>query len=291
MLQNILEQSLVFLPLVLGVFLSFSILRIPDLTVDGSFVLGAGIFAKAMHLGLPIVLSGVLAISAGAVAGFFSASIQRKNRIPPLIAGILVLFILQSVNLVAMGKPNLNLLNYPSFLEILNPSQTSYSTLIMLVIFGFGVSISLAYVLKTGVGLNMRAFGCNASLLRLFGKKPERYRTFGLMLSNAMVAFSGVLTAQHNGFADVNMGVGLVLIGIGIVIIGQQLLAFVMAGKRASIGAQIFAAFIATLTYFASVQALVAFGIKPLFLKMAIGLLLVATLLISRDKSLRSLTS
>lgn len=291
MFENIIEQSLVFLPLVLGVFLSFSILRIPDLTVDGSFVLGAGVFAKSLHLGIPVALAILLAILAGAVAGLFTASIQRKNRIPPLIAGILALFILQSVNLVAMGKPNLNLLYYPSFLEGWSTSLTPYGTLILLSMFGLTMAIALRYLFKTSVGLNMRAFGCNASLLRLFGKEPERYRTLGLMLANAMVAFSGVLTAQHNGFADVNMGVGLVLIGIGIVIIGQQLLAFVMAGKRSSIGAQIFACFVATLIYFASVQGLVAFGIKPLFLKMAIGLLLVATLLLSRDKSLRSLSS
>lgn len=268
MFASLFEQSLAFLPFALGLFISFRILKIADLTVDGTFVLGAGLYAKLISIGCAPTIALLAALAAGCLAGLGVALIQRNGRVPPLIAGILALFILQSLSLQVMGRPTISLLGSSSSLGL--PLSVAAAGGVLL-------------LLRSPLGLLMRAFGSNATLLQLMGRSPERYRIAGLSIANGLVALSGVLTAQLHGFADIGMGMGLVLIAIAVVIIGQQLLSR-FAEERFLF--EIVGCFVGCLLYFAAVHTFVSIGIPPVALKMAIGLSLVAFLLTSRQREL-----
>jgi putative tryptophan/tyrosine transport system permease protein len=268
MFASLVEQSLAFLPFALGLFISFHILKIADLTVDGTFVLGAGLYAKLVSMGCVPTIALLAALAAGSAAGLGVALIQRGGRVPPLIAGILALFILQSLTLQLMGRPTISLLG------------SSFSMGLPLSIAAAG---ALLLLLRSRLGLLMRAFGSNATLLQLMGRSPERYRMAGLAISNGLVALSGVLTAQLHGFADIGMGMGLVLIAIAVVIIGQQLVCRFSEGR---FSVEILGCFAGSLLYFSAVHIFVSIGIPPVALKMAIGLSLVVLLMTSRQKEL-----
>lgn len=277
-LQHVLEQSLAFLPLTLGVFLSFVVLKTADLTVDGSFVLGAGLFARLVRAGVSPVVAMGGAILAGCLAGVGVSLMQRRGRISPLIAGILALFILQSLNLLLMGQPNLSLLGYPTALGARGVVQLATLALLGCVVLG-----GMVVLLRSRLGLHLRAFGSNATLLKLMARPPERYRMIGLATSNGLVALSGALTAQMNGYADLAMGTGVVLIGLGTVIIGMQLAHFFGRGEGAPL-APLAGAVVGVVVYFTLLASLVEVGLPPVFLKMTLGLALVALLLTSQRR-------
>ncbi|MCH9625304.1 MAG: hypothetical protein S4CHLAM123_04750 [Chlamydiales bacterium] len=274
MLFDILNQSAVFLPFAFGVYITYGILKRPDLTVDGSFVLGAGVYAKCVLAGVPPLFAMGVATFFGALAGVGTSLIQYRDRISSLIAGILALFILQSLNLIVMQRPNINLLEHTSLIE-----KTG-----ALLVLNMGLTFFLVLFLSTRVGLLLRAFGSNTQLVSMMGKKAERYRMIGFGLSNALVAFSGCLTAQANGFADIGMGTGLVLIGIGVVILGQQSYRFFFRGRHLSGGVQLLFCAFGVVVYFSVVNTLVSLGMNPVFLKMLIGLALVAFLVLQRQQ-------
>lgn len=279
---HILEQSLVFLPLALGVFLSYTILKKADLTVDGSFVLGAGVFAKLTQMGYPLGLAMGAATATGCLAGMVTALVQYRNRISPLIAGILVLFILQSVNLTVMGRPNISLLGKETLFSLMG--EAPLSRILLLSALSMMIIGLILLFLQSSLGLMLRAFGCNPTLVSMLGKRAEGYRLIGLAASNGLVAFCGSLTAQFNGYADIGMGTGLVLIGIGTVIIGQQLLSYCYHKQRTPMGIQLLFCVAGVLSYFIVVNLLVSIGMNPIYLKMMIGIALVAFLFASRQE-------
>jgi putative tryptophan/tyrosine transport system permease protein len=281
---QILEQSLVFLPFSLGMLISYGVLKKADLTVDGSFVLGGGVFAKLLLLGFPATLAMVASIGAGCLAGLGTSLLQYRDRISSLISGILALFILQSVNLITMGRPNLNILNKTtllnSFDSIVGEEIGRFLILSIISI----LLISLMYLLLSSkIGIMLRAFGCNSQLLNLLGKKAEFYRFLGLALSNGLVAYSGALTAQFNGYADTGIGTGVVLIGIATVIIGKEIEPFITI-KVPSLFLQIISCSLGVVVYFSIINFLASLGINPLYLKMLIGctLALVLSLKVSK---------
>lgn len=263
---NSLEQSLLFFPLVLGVYLSYSILRVTDMTVEGSFVLGAGLFAKLLSLGNTVLLSGAAAIAAGLVAGLAIALIQRHGKIQSLIAGIIGVFMLYSINLQVMGRPNIGLQD----LNGISPVKLLIIIVSLALVFGF--------LMKTRVGLMLRAFGSNAGLLKTLGKSNEFYRMLGLSLSNGLAALCGVLTAVQNGFADIHMGFGMALIAICTVMIGGQLLKGLFEKKSFAITYEILACFVGVYIYFIGTQILLTQGIDPIHLKLVLGLGLIVLL-------------
>lgn len=268
MFASLLEQSLAFFPFAVGLFISFRILKVADLTVDGTFVLGAGLYAKLLALGYEPVVALLIAVAAGGLAGVGVSLIQRGGRVPPLIAGILALFILQSFNLQVMGRPTIPILG-------------GAPSIALPVAMGVGVGALL--LLRSWFGLMLRAFGSNATLLQLMGTSPERYRMAGLAIANSLVALSGVMTAQLYGFADIGMGMGLVLVAIAIVIIGQQLVAHF--GER-QFALELVGCFVGCLIYYTAVHTFVSVGIPPVALKMAIGLSLILLLMTSRRRAL-----
>ena len=183
MLQATIEQSLIFAIMVLGVYISFRILNFPDMTVDGTFPLGAAISAKLLTLGVNPYLTLIVTLVAGAVAGAITGLIHVKLKVKDLLAGILVMTALYSVNLRVMKKSNI-----PLFEED-NIFNTEYSMMITIVVLILISKFILDYLLKTKFGFALKALGDNENLIVSLGLNEEKYKIYGLMIANAFVAF------------------------------------------------------------------------------------------------------
>lgn len=271
MFLSILEQSCVFLPLALGIYLSYGVLKIADLTTDGSFVLGAGLYAIVIGFGMPPIVGMCCAICGGLLAGVVVSLLQTRLQLNPLIAGILLVFILNTLTLKIMGKPNISLFNHPSIFG-------GFSKMTVLVPIAMCLLMSGTGLLASRLGLMLQAFGNQPTLLHLCGKNSHSYRMLGLSLSNGLVGCSGALTAQINGYADVGMGTGVVLIALGTVIIGQQIYSYVFQRPSCASFLRLLCCFLAIVLYFLTVQALLALGLDPIYLRLMIGLCLIAFL-------------
>jgi putative ABC transport system permease protein len=265
-----LEQSLILIPLVLGMHLSYRILNVTDLTVDGTYVLGAAIFAKMIYLGLfPAMF---LSILGGSLVGTIVSLMQRNNIVSDLVVGILAGFMLYSVNLGVMKRPNISVLDMTNLLSITNQD----SWIVPLSIISLLLIIGLIILLKSRVGLLLRSFGQNQKLLSILGKKPESYRMLGLIISNSLAALSGSIAAQVNGFSDINMGFGIALVSIGAVVIGRHILIKQNANFCAT--KEIISCFLGIFIYFICLSLLLRVGMNPANLKFALGALLFISL-------------
>lgn len=215
------ELGVIYTILALGVFISFRTLNTPDLTVDGSFVLGAAVSAVFAISGYP-VLGLVFAFVAGAIAGSVTSLLNTKLGVQPLLAGILVMLGLYSINLRVMSKPNVSLINSNTIYSIFKidsfgkASKTFISIVILAVILVF-----LLFFLKTRFGFVLRATGDNEHMVRASGVNTDFTKLVGLAVSNGLVGLSGAMIAQIQKYADINMGTGMVVIGLASVIIGE----------------------------------------------------------------------
>lgn len=223
---GVLEQGLLYGIMVLGVYLTFRILDFPDLTVDGSFPLGAAVAAHLIITGYDPWLGTLAALFCGALAGFVTGFLHTQLRITPLLAGILSMIALYSVNLRVMGKSMISLLRMDTIYTRLGTLGLGSS--LSVVALGFVavlVVIVLVYLfLETETGLALRATGDNEQMIRSQGVNTNIMKIIGLSLSNALIAFSGAMVAQKQGFADVGMGIGMIIVGLASVIIGEVLL-------------------------------------------------------------------
>lgn len=222
-----LELGLIYALVSLGVLLTFRILNFPDLTVDGSFPLGGAVAASliGLHHVNPFVATA-LAFVAGGIAGYATAYLHVRLKIMQLLASILVMIALYSINLRIMGKPNVPLLGDDTVFTLLSFADLSEFWLKPLVLLGVVVAVkfSLDAYFATDSGLAMRATGGNPRMARAQGVSTDAMTLGGLALSNAMVALAGALYAQSQGGADVSMGIGTIVIGLAAVIIGETLL-------------------------------------------------------------------
>lgn len=269
-IPTILEQGLLMLPLVFGIYISYCILKITDLTVDGTFVLGAVIFARTLEFG---VFSAIAcSMLGGAIVGVLVSIMQKHNKVSDLVVGILASFMLYSINLNILGRPNISLIDKENILTVTGIEQW----ISILAIIACILITIITFVLKSNIGLYFRAFGYNKKLLNILGKPTEFYRMLGLSLSNSLASLSGALTAQVNCFADINMGIGVALVGIGAVVIGQHLSN--SANKAFTAMKDLLLCFIGILLYFLSMNLLLIIGINPINLKLILGLLLFFTL-------------
>jgi putative ABC transport system permease protein len=225
-LLGALEVGLVFSLVALGVLISFRLLRFPDLTVDGSFPLGAAVAATLISAGFnPFVATGS-AIAAGACAGLITGWLNVKLRIMDLLASILVMIALYSVNLRIMGRPNVPLITEPTVFTVLQPAWLSdyIARPVLLLIVVIICKLLLDWFLSTELGLALRATGANPRMARAQGVNTGRLILGGMALSNALVALAGALFAQAQGGADISMGLGTIVIGLAAVIVGESLL-------------------------------------------------------------------
>ena len=218
-------QGLLWALLALGVFITFRILDVADLTVEGSFPMGAAISAVLITMGVnpwvTVIVAGIGGMIAGAVTGW----IHTKLKIPALLAGILTMSALYSVNLHIMGKANISLLRMDTVYSAIH--STGISNAMALTIIGVAVTIVVGLFLfwffGTELGTSIRATGVNPQMIRAQGVNTDSMIVLGLLLSNGFVAVSGALIAQSQGFADIGMGVGTIVIGLASVIIGEVL--------------------------------------------------------------------
>ncbi|HLD95465.1 MAG TPA: hypothetical protein VI959_02355 [Alphaproteobacteria bacterium] len=213
-----LEMGLIYGIVGMGIYLTFKSIDFPDLTCDGSFVLGAASSCMLLKNGYSPWLSLIAAFFAGALAGAFTGFLHIKLKITNLLSGILVAFMLYSINLKVMaGSPNLSLLNKVTLFS-------DVSSLMVLILVSLGILGALGYLLTTDFGLALRSIGQNKRLGLNGGLKVGSLTVLGLMLSNAVIGFAGALFSQHQGFVDVSQGIGTVIVGLAAVMIGQRLL-------------------------------------------------------------------
>ncbi|TCP20980.1 putative ABC transport system permease protein [Scopulibacillus darangshiensis] len=241
------ESGIIYAIMALGVYLSFRILDFPDLTVDGSFVTGAGTAAILIVHGQNPFLATIAGGLAGFIAGCITGILHTKGKINPLLSGILMMIALYSVNLRIMDqKPNVPLLGqetsfsmmtsfwqklgldapFNSFLEMVGLGDSlpkTWGIFFFMIIVVILIKLITDWFLKTEVGLAIRAVGDNKRMIRSLSANTDRLTVLGLGISNALVAFSGALIAQYGAFADVGMGIGMIIIGLASVIIGEAL--------------------------------------------------------------------
>jgi putative ABC transport system permease protein len=240
------ESGLIYAIMALGVYLSFRILDFPDLTVDGSFVTGAAVSAVLIVNGVNPFLATLVALMIGFLAGCITGLLHTKGNINPLLAGILMMIALYSINLRIMGKSNVpllqedtvftlildfwNKLGIDAFLQQLFVSiglegfiPKTWSIVVTMLVLILVMKYLLDYFLKTEIGLAIRAVGDNQNMITSFSANTDMLKIVGLGLSNALVAFSGAFVAQYGGFSDIGMGIGMIVIGLASVIIGEAI--------------------------------------------------------------------
>lgn len=247
------EQGIIYAIMALGVYLTFRVLDFPDLTVDGSFVTGAATAATMIVLGYNPILATLVATVAGFIAGCMTGILHTKGKINPLLSGILMMIALYSINLRIMGitsdtgvtRPNIPLLNTDTVFSMfgsfwsnlgidsvfsnvltamgLKSIPSTWGILILMLIVTFIIKLIVDWFLKTEVGLAIRATGDNKRMIRSFSANTDSLIILGLGISNAMVALAGALIAQYTKFADVGLGIGMIVVGLASVIIGEAI--------------------------------------------------------------------
>lgn len=219
-----LELGCIYALVALALFLSFRILNIADMTTDGSFTLGCAVSATIAVAGHPI-LALPAAMAAGAAAGFVTAALQTRFRIPSILAGIITNTGLYTVNLAVMDfSSNVNMLKTPTLFSLLKPTLGAGFKLIPAALISILAGLFLAAFLKTRLGLSIRATGDNPDMVRASSINTAFTVTVGLCIANAMTALSGAVLAQYQKTADINMGTGMVIIGLASLIIGETIL-------------------------------------------------------------------
>ena len=244
------EIGLIFGLVALGVYLSFRVINFPDLTVDGSFPLGGAVAAALIVAGIDPFAATAAAIVAGAAAGALTAWLNVRLRIMQLLASILVMIALYSINLRVMGKPNVALINDPTVFTLFDfgglPEYVLKPLVLLVIVIAAKILIDLFFASETG--LAMRATGSNPRMARAQGISTDRQTIVGLALSNALVALAGALFVQSQGGADISMGIGTIVIGLAAVIIGETILparSLVITTAACIVGALLYRFFIA----------------------------------------------
>ncbi len=269
-----LQQGLAYALVALGIALAFRVLAFPDLTVDGSFPLGGAVAARLIFEGVDPGLAIAAAVVAGFVAGALTGLLNTRLKINSLLAGILMMTILYSVNLRIMGRANIQLLDRPTIFTFMeNMDVTRY---VPVIIFFFLVTISIKVLLDlflhTEYGMALRATGNNEDMIRSLGVNTDNATVFGLGLSNALVALSGALIAQDQGFSDVGMGIGMIVAGLASIIIGEAML------KPKTVFRLTLAAVIGSVLYRFIISLGLRLGLAPTDLKMATGFMVIIAL-------------
>ena len=219
------EIGLVFGLVGLGVFLSFRVLNFPDLTVDGSFPLGAAVSAALIVSGVDPYLATVIAIACGCLAGLVTAFLNIRFGILHLLASILTMIALYSINLRIMGRPNVAIISEPTVLSAFEGLGLAmvYVKPLLAGVVAIAAVLLVARFLTSEYGLAMRATGANPRMARAQGVETQQATYVGMAMSNGLVALAGALFAQMNGFADVTLGTGTIVVGLAAVIVGEAL--------------------------------------------------------------------
>lgn len=268
----------------LGIFMSMKIFNIPDITTDGSYTLGAVVTAVmlANHISIAIIIPTVLLC--GAVAGICTALIHTKFKIDALLAGILVMTALYSINLTILGRSNLPLLDTKNiFTSVQIFSNPNYNSLLIAVVVIAIITTIKSYILKTDFGIAMRATGNNSAMVKALGINDNTMKIWGLAISNALTAFAGFLITQNQFYADINMGIGIVITGLGSVLIADALKQLF---KVSSLTKQLLLVILGGIIFQMVLAVTLAIGVNPNLLKLTTALFVLVIVAVTKLKSI-----
>ncbi len=283
-IDTALQQGLLYAPAVFGVVISFRLLNFPDLTVDGSFTLGGAVSARLLSAGHAPLAALLWGAAAGALAGIATALLNRKLGISKILSGILVMLILYSLNLRVMDRANISLLGTTTLFSSFSSNNGLNG---FLAIVDGVLLLLLCYGAITRAGLFLRATGDNEFMVQGQGVNTDWVCLAGLGLANALVALSGGLVAQAQGFADVSMGTGIIITTLAALIIGESFADLLQAIGRKLWGRatgvlpwpvfnEFFAALLGAFLYFLIVAICLQLGLAQTDLKLATGLMVIA---------------
>lgn len=280
MIFSSIGQGLLWSVLGLGIFMTYRILNFPDMTTEGSFPLGGAVSVAAIVAGFPPLAATGLAIIAGMLAGLVTGLLYTKGKIPVILSGILVMSALNAVMLFVMKRPNLSLLNQENILDFFrNDSIPKNYDTILLGLIASGLIIGLFYFFfNTDFGQAYIATGDNEEMARSLGISTDRMKIIGLVLSNGVIALSGALIAQNDGYADVSKGIGVIVIGLASIIIGEVLFGELTFFER------LVAIVLGSIIYQLLILLVIRLGFDTTYLKLFSAMILTLCLLIPRFK-------
>jgi putative ABC transport system permease protein len=269
-------EGLVYGFLALGVYLTFRVLGFPDLTVDGSFVLGAAVVAVLIINGVNPFAATLAALGAGLCAGLVTSLLNTKLRIPALLASILVMVALYSINLRIMGRPNLPLLREVTIFSLASQLPGLETRLVYQLVVAAVLAVIVFFILnwflRTEIGLALRATGDNEQMVRGAGVDTDKTTILGVSIANGLVALSGGAVAQAQGFVDVNMGIGMIIMGLAAVIIGEALF------RPKGVARLLLAVLAGTFVYRLVISIALRLGMAPGDLKLITAMLVIIAL-------------
>ena len=277
MINSIVSQGLIWAILGLGIFMTFRILDFPDMTTEGSFPLGGAVAVTLITKGVNPLFATLAAIGAGCLAGLATGLLYTKGKIPTLLSGILVMTSCNSVILFVMQRANLGLLGYKKIQEFL-PFASGFNEILIGLIFVTLVILALIFFLDTRLGQAYIATGDNPDMAKSFGINTDRMELMGLVISNGIIALSGALMAQQEGYADASRGIGVIVIGLASLIIGEVLFSNVTLTER------LLSIAIGSIAYQFLIWAVIALGINTSYIRIFSALILAICLMIPTFK-------
>ena len=278
MILSIISQGLVWAVLGLGIFMTFRILGFPDMTTEGSFPLGGAVAVTLITKGVNPFLATAAAVLAGCAAGAVTGLLYTKGKIPTLLSGILVMTSCHSIMLMLMGRANLGLLGSSKIQDVL-PFSGEVNDLLTGLIFVSLVIVALLFFLDTKLGQAYIATGDNPDMARSFGINTGRMELMGLILSNGLIALSGALIAQQEGYADVSRGIGVIVVGLASLIIGEVLFQSLTLAER------LITIVVGAIAYQFLIWGVIALGFNTNYLRLYSAVILAVCLMIPTLKN------
>ncbi|HEK9985339.1 ABC transporter permease [Streptococcus equi subsp. zooepidemicus] len=274
MIISSVSQGLLWGILGLGIYLTFRILNFPDMTTEGSFPLGGAVAVTLLNLGLNPILATLAAMLAGALAGFATGLLYTKGKIPTLLAGILVMTSCHSIMLMVMGRANLGLHDIKRIQDYL-PFAVDTNVLVAGLVVATLVIFLLMYFLYTNIGQAYIATGDNRDMAKSFGIHTDRMELMGLAISNALIALSGALVSQQDGYADVSKGIGVIVIGLASIIVGE-----VLYSTGLTLLERLIAIVVGSILYQFLISVVIALGFNTNYLKLFSAIILALCLMV-----------
>lgn len=279
--QGAVAQGLLWGIMTLGVYLTFRILNIADMTCDGSFALGGSTCAVLVSKGYNPLAAVFISFLTGIIAGLVTGLMHTKLKIHEILAGILSMIALYSINIRIMGRSNTPLLGVDTMMSIMQEKlgiTPNIASFIIGLIFGVALIAFLYWFCGTEVGSCIRATGNNEKMVRAMGVDTDKMKLLGLMLSNGLIAISGALVAQQQGYGDVGMGTGAIVIGLASIILGESIFAYF--NKRFAFYVTLLSILLGSVVYRLIIAIVLQLGLKSSDLKLLTAIIVVIALAI-----------
>lgn len=286
MIISSVSQGLLWGILGLGIYLTFRILKFPDMTTEGSFPLGGAVAVTLMNQGIHPILATFAGMLAGCVAGLVTGLLYTKGKIPTILAGILVMTSCNSIMLMIMGRANLGLLDIKTIQDLL-PFSATTNLLVIGLLAVILVIAGLIFFLYTKLGQAYIATGDNRDMAKSFGINTDHMEVMGLVVSNGLIALSGALISQQDGYADVSKGIGVIVIGLASIIIGE-----VLYSTNLTLLERLVATVVGAILYQFLIAGVIALGFNTNYLKLFSAIILAICLMVPvlKDKFFKGVT-